>query len=207
MGTVVPAWAFMLAPRVAGGGFFRARTHTQLEIGPLCIDVQPIGIGGAAFVLGVAQVEIVEPVLRNRDAEPRVRVMRGQAGALIFMIVVHRQLPAVCVGQLEHGIQGGVQPAGFDFREDLTAGTAFETEDIPIAGLVNATVDDQRRLDSLRVTRLVVRLFLKAVRQRVHGKRHLINDAFILEHGYGVHSQASVSGVQVEFVDREIPAS
>ena len=43
------------------------------------------------------------------------------------MVVVESQLPAGGIGQLEHGIERRVQPAGHDLGHDLLAGAAFET--------------------------------------------------------------------------------
>ena len=51
--------------------------------------------------------------------EPGIGVVRGQSRTLVLVIVVHGQLPAGGVGQLEHRIQRRVQPAGMDFRDDL----------------------------------------------------------------------------------------
>ena len=78
-------------------------------------------------------------------------MVRVQARALVLVIVVEGQLPAGGVGQLEHGIQRRIEPAGIDFGDDLLAGAAFETEHVPVARLIDAPVDDDRQRDALGV--------------------------------------------------------
>ena len=64
--------------------------------------------------------------------------------------------------------------AGEDFHHHLAARPAIKPIDIPIARLVDATVDDRRWLQRLGGAQIVVRLLLHQFGQRIDGERHLV---------------------------------
>ena len=99
-------------------------------------------------------------------------MVRDQAAALVLVVVVEGQLPPGGVGQLEHGIQRRIEPAGVDLGHDLLAGPALEAEHVPIAGPIDAAVDDHRQRHRLGMFGRVVGLLFQAFRQRVDRERH-----------------------------------
>ena len=144
-------------------------------------------------MLRVAEVDVVGPVRGQRGGEVGIRVVRVQPRALVLMVVVEGQLLAGGVGQLEHGIQRRVQPAGIDFGDDGVAGAAFETEHVPVARLINAPVDDDRQRDRLGGGDRVVRFLFEAFRQRVHRKGHPVGDSVLLAHGKRIDARLARS--------------
>ena len=100
-----------------------ARRHdAEIEIGPRRADPQAVGIFRAALVLGVIKMQIIGAGRRQHGPQPTIGMMREQAARLVLVVVVEGQLPAGGVGQLEHGIQGRIEPAGVDFGHDLLPG-------------------------------------------------------------------------------------
>ena len=72
-------------------------------------------------MLRITQVQIVCSVGGQADSKPRIGMVREQPRTLVLMVVVEGQLAAGGVGQLEHRIQGGIEPPGIHFRDDLAA--------------------------------------------------------------------------------------
>ena len=99
---------------------------------------------------------------------------------LVFVVVVEGQLLAGGVGQLEHGIQRRVEPAGIDLGDDLVAGTALEAEHVPVAGLSMRPLTMIGKRDLLGGLLRIVRLLFQAFRQRVHRKGHAVGDLSLL---------------------------
>ena len=79
-------------------------------------------------MLSVGQVEIIGAVGGQYGRDQGIGVVRAQPGPFVVIIVVPRQLPAVRVGQPEHGIQGRIELAGIDFGDDFLALATFEAE-------------------------------------------------------------------------------
>ena len=108
----------------------------------------------------------------------------------VLVVVIEGELLAGGVGQLEHGIQRRVQPAGIDFGDDGVAGAALEAEHVPVARLVNAPVDDDRQRDRLGGGDRVVRLLFEALRQVVHCEGQPVGDPVLLAHCKRIDARA-----------------
>jgi len=80
-------------------------------------------------------------------------------------------LRALGVGELEDGIQRGIDPARIHFGDNGLTGAALETEDIPVAGSIDAAVHGDGKLDALRGGGGVVGLFLEGFGKGVHHER------------------------------------
>ena len=93
------------------------------------------------------------PSAGSVDRDQRIGVMRQQPGALVFVIVVDGQLPAVGIGQPQDRIQRRAELAGGDLGDDLLAGAAFDAENVDVARPVDAAVDDHRQRDRLGMGR------------------------------------------------------
>ena len=100
-------------------------------------------------MLGVAEVQIVAAVGGQLAGEQGIGVVGVQPRTLVGKVVVEGQLFAGSIGQAEDGVERRIEPACEDLGDDLLAGSALETEDIPVARLVDKPVHDDRQRDAL----------------------------------------------------------
>ena len=98
----------------------------------------------------------------------------------------------VGVGELEHGIQRGIEPARIDLRDDRLAGVAGELEHVPVVRPIDAPVDDDGQRHLLRVLEGVVGLLLEALRQRVQGERHAVGNQLLVARGEQMDARPGV---------------
>ena len=90
--------------------------------------------------------------------------MRGEAGRLVLMVVVHRHPLAVGVGELEDRIEWGTQPPGIDFGNDFVPArqSMRNTSMSPARSIRPLTIVGRR--DLLSIIKTVVRFRFQMLR-------------------------------------------
>ena len=132
-------------------------------------------------------------------------MVRVQARSQVFAIVVEREQLAGGVGELEHRIQGGIEPARLDFRDHHVVRFSGELEHGPVPRLVHASVKDDGQGNLLRVRRRVVWFLVESIRQCVQRERHAVGNESLPARHERLDSRFGVLGRQSQRLLLEIP--
>ena len=119
-----------------------------------------------------------------------------QVTILENIIIVPFQYVTRCIGQPQERVQRRIQPATIDFGHYFISGATLELEYIEITWPVNATVDDLRQVDLLRVLCGVVGFGFIALGQSIHSIRNGIGKPFSFMVGSLADTVAAGLGIQ-----------
>ena len=152
------------------------RGQTQGEIGLRLADAEPVGVLLSTAPLRVAEVDEVLAVGGQLDHQVGIGVVGVHPRRGVEMIVVQRDHLAVGAGDLDEGVERGVEPAGVHFHGDCLAGAAFHFEDVPIARPIRSAIDDNWKAHLLRFGRLVIGFAVQTLRQRIQCEGDVVGE-------------------------------
>ncbi len=182
------------------------RRDAQLEVGARRADPQPIPELGSALPLDVGQAQQVGAVRRERRHQLRVRVMRQQAGGLVFEVVVERDACAGRANQLERRVERRAEPPRANLGDDRLARLPLEREDVHVARFLDPSVDDHREREALGVLRGRVRLAFERLGQRVDGERHAVGRQLAPGGGHRRHARLRARRIHRHSRGLQVPA-
>ena len=148
----------------------------------------------------------IRAVRGQLDHQVGIGVVRVEPRSRIFVIVIQGQDVPGGIGQLEHRVEGRIQTPRRDFGDDGFARQTVELEHVPVAGLADATVDDDWQLNLAGLSAIVVRLLFDAFGQVIDGEGYLIGDQSGSGSRHGVQSGRAAGRRQQQLGLVDIPA-
>ena len=127
------------------------------------------------------------------------------AAEVLTIIVKRDQLPGG-IGELQNGIQWGIETARINFRNDGVVRPGRELEHIPVSLRFDASVDHDRQGYFLRFGHGIIRFLVDDLGQRIQCKRQRVGDVTVLESGEPANPGLRVRGRWGYFGGSQVPA-